>query len=346
MMRERDDQLSLVRNVVVELRNSTPPCVHVVQIGHERGMTGNIYRATVESDRSSVIVKCPDCGIHAERAWREVAFYQEIGSSEWQSWPVPTLLAVHPYRNDHVDSFMLVLEDVRGCDGDVLTACTESEADEVCGVMVRAHKAWLESSRLAAFSWLPRWGSGTEGAGDPHARRIARLVRRIDPFLHNFEHWCMPGLADVIRALPERLPEDLTHTAALPPTLIHGDLHPENLIFATGNDSAHRVVVIDWQSVSAGPPVYDAARFLADAAPGERSGSVIALVLAHYKDAGLFEHVNAEQLRIMLRVCLAGFVSGYGGRDADTPLSRESSIIRHALSAEGMAGVLAAAGAC
>jgi aminoglycoside/choline kinase family phosphotransferase len=44
-------------------------------------------------------------------------------------------------------------------------------------------------------------------------------------------------------------------------TLIHGDLHLDNLIFDARGDG-RSVVVLDWQTVSVGPPAWDVALFV------------------------------------------------------------------------------------
>ena len=90
-------------------------------------------------------------------------------------------------------------------------------------------------------------------AGVPDRRSILRRVREVaEPYLGS-----IPGLAQVVAELPGRLAA--IDACGLPDTLVHGDLHPGNVIA----DGTGRVL-IDWGDAVVGNPAYDIVRLVED----------------------------------------------------------------------------------
>jgi len=88
-------------------------------------------------------------------------------------------------------------------------------------------------------------------AGVPDRRSILRRTREVaGPYLES-----IPGLAEVVADLPGRLAA--IDACRLPDTLVHGDLHPGNVI-ADGP----RRVILDWGDAVVGNPAYDVMRLV------------------------------------------------------------------------------------
>ncbi|MDY7086460.1 MAG: phosphotransferase [Actinomycetota bacterium] len=87
-------------------------------------------------------------------------------------------------------------------------------------------------------------------AGIPDARLA------VEPFARVAEpHFAtIPGLADLVEALPERL--KAIAECGLPDTLVHGDLHPGNV----RTDDAGRLTIMDWGDCTYGNPALDILR--------------------------------------------------------------------------------------
>jgi hypothetical protein len=108
-------------------------------------------------------------------------------------------------------------------------------------------------------------------AGVPDRRHpLARIREVAAPHLTS-----IPGLADVVDGLPDRLAE--VDACGLPNTLVHGDLHPGN-VFAGGD---HRVV-IDWGDSCVGNPAYDIVR-LTEGLPAADAEAVIGAWAARWR---------------------------------------------------------------
>ena len=67
---------------------------------------------------------------------------------------------------------------------------------------------------------------------------------------------------ELVKWLDANLEACLTESARWPRTLIHGDLHPENMLISDDG-----VIVLDWQTTSWGPPIMDLMRLVLDGIP-------------------------------------------------------------------------------
>lgn len=103
----------------------------------------------------------------------------------------------------------------------------------------------------------------------------------------------LPRLAP-LRACLDALPGLL---AAQPSTLVHGDLHPLNILWGAGpQDSGQPIrALIDWEFAGTGPALYDAANCLGCAAFEDPSGLSRGFVMGLVK--GL--HLSPDQTRLL-----------------------------------------------
>lgn len=156
--------------------------------------------------------------------------------------PAPRLLG----STDTTDASYLCLEDVPAVaawpwrDLGVVT--------DVCQVLARLHRSGIPAARLPAWDYEEHLrGSAQETLG------LARWVTS-----GGMSPWRRLGdLARVVDALPE-IRERLLASGA---TLIHGDVHPGNVLVRAGA-GPDRVVLIDWAASRLGSPLEDIACWL------------------------------------------------------------------------------------
>ena len=241
------------------------------RVGQDYGFTGVIVRLELDyTDANgdlprSVVVKLPmakdatvsgyrkmqdaDAARRARffaRSAAEARFYREIGAN-----CAPTLL--YEAADDQRRRVVIVLEDVgSGRQGDVLRGCTVDEAGLVLDELAAVHAEWWDER--ATKTGFPSW------TGEP-ADRQERYAAIVEQFLEGSGDRLPP----VVVRIADRLRSQLAAVAATldsgPRTLIHADLHLDNIVFSTAG-AARPVTLLDWQTVSSGPPAWDLAMFL------------------------------------------------------------------------------------
>ena len=97
--------------------------------------------------------------------------------------------------------------------------------------------------------------------GDPRARQ-ERYNAQLGPFLRRFAGQLAPGVPELLTRLRLGYSSVLERLAQAPTTLIHADLHLDNILFSPSGHSPP-VIVLDWQTVSWGPAAVDLAVMLA-----------------------------------------------------------------------------------
>jgi hypothetical protein len=201
---------------------------HWERIGLERGFRSVIGRVTLDG-QDAVVVKLTDF----EGADVEVRFYQEVADA-----PAPRLY----YARADGERVVLVLEDLTaGRLGDALLGCS---LDDAALVLERT------ASFRTSGEGFPRWE-------DRLATRQERYDASVDVFLERFGD----GFPAEIRALAERLRSRLarvlTPLLERDETLIHADLHLDNVIF-----DGDRAVIVDWQTACVAHPAFDFVNFV------------------------------------------------------------------------------------
>ena len=280
------------------------------EIGEERGFTGRILRLTIAEwtalsppAPSTLIAKLPlavrpsatvepmvppttvTTDAHFIRSAREVRFYLELATRSGIATPV-CYFAGHDSSDP---GMVLLLEDLSHHRfGDVLAGCSGPDAALVMAGIARMHAAWWE--RPLPMPWLAGWTGDHDDAQVRLQRNIARLpdhvIATVPDDINELLHWLATGAyARVLDAL-----------AGAPRTLIHGDLHLDNIYFR--DDAGSLPVVADWQTAGIGPAAVDIATFLSGAIDPACDASIEADLLTTYHDT-----------------LVASGVSGYG-RDA------------------------------
>lgn len=245
-------------------------------IGQDQGFTGVIARMRLqyinckEIAPSSVVVKIPTALRSTpsayrtsqakdavatrrffERCAREVMFYQQI--APLSALPVPRLY--YGAADDAAGCVILVLEDFQNVhQGDALGGCSLQDASLVIDWLARFHAQWWNHPQLDTFSWLPVWG------GDAQMEQT-RYRQFLAPFLEHFGQRVPRPILEVMDTLTTSYGAVRSRLRLAPVTLIHGDLHLDNLLFHAPAQEPG-VVIIDWQSVARGRGVIDLALFL------------------------------------------------------------------------------------
>lgn len=245
-------------------------------IGQDRGFTGVIARVRLqyadgkETAPTSVVVKIPTAPRDTPSAYRasqakdvaaacryfescarEAAFYQQI--APLSALPVPRLY--YGAADDATGQVILVLEDLHFArPGDALGGCSTPDAALVIEQLAHFHAQWWNHPHLDDFSWLPLWG------GNEHEAQN-RYVQCIDPFLQRFGSRVPKRVLSIIDALASRYGTVRARLKRAPVTMIHADLHLDNLLFSPAGEEPG-VRLLDWQSVAQGRGALDLGLFL------------------------------------------------------------------------------------
>lgn len=323
-------------------------------IGEERGFTGVVARlalryaeeVTGEAGPASLIAKFPMAARGAQSAYRatqerdlnarrsyyarcarEVRFYCEIAPQG----PVIAPRCFYAGADDTTLMIAMLLEDVRAThEGDVLVGCSPDEAGCVLDPLARFHARWWGADRAQTFAWLPRWG------GDPAAQQ-ARYEQRFPRFLERYGDRLPGELRELVVLLIAHYGAVLATLDAAPATIIHADLHLDNILF-TNTASGPLATVLDWQSVCTGPAALDVASFtFGSLAPEQRRRAGDDLI-RRYHESLAAEDVRNYTLDAFRRDCrlallrqLAGSVGWLGSINPDALAGRERQLVDAAL---------------
>lgn len=314
-------------------------------IGQERGFTGIVARVNLEYAHpepdapASIVAKFPNAAgdslstyreaqkrdpaatrRYYERCAREVWFYQQLeplGGS-----PAPRMY----YGGADLDRgrFVLLLEDLSSMRmGDALLGCSSADAGAVLGAIAPFHAYWWNNRQLDTFTWLPGW------AGDLDARQ-ARYSQQVKHFLERHGDKLPVQIRELAFALSPVYREIVAELASGLHTLIHADLHLDNVAFS----QADHAKVIDWQGIARGPAAYDLAVFLSGALDTDTRRAAERELLHGYHEMLLQRGVadySRDQLRRDYRLALlcifAGNVNWLGSVDLDTLAGRELALV-------------------
>lgn len=218
-------------------------------VGEGRGFAGTVVRLGLQYDiaeagaPASVIAK-----FSSERAamreilerfggdLREVRFYREIAPRLPLSTP-RCYLAHHDDENGRV---FLLLEDLAPAQSaDLEVGLSVEQAKLVLEQLARLHACFWD--RIGELDWL----APTEAMFDAMRERYLAAVARLDATTEQY-----PTFLRVARLLAELLKgrELVAMLRRGPLALVHGDVHPDNVLLPSLDGG--RLALIDWQSVS------------------------------------------------------------------------------------------------
>ena len=316
-------------------------------VGEDRGFTGAIARLRLTWDQpepsapATLIAKMPlaERAVASslreaqaidparlrrdhERSLREARFYGIIGSA---AGVVPR---VYGLADDVADGrLVMLLEDLSdGEPGDALGGCGVDEARAVVVAIARLHARWWESPSLDDVAWLQPW------APDP-AFMAERYRRNIGPVLERYGERIPAYSRELMLALPDHYERVLATLNGPPATLVHADLHLDNVIFRKSG-SASEAVILDWQTVSRGLGALDLNSFVSgalsidDRRAAERG--LMDVYLATLGEGGVRDY-GIDDLRYHYRLALLWQLGGTVGWLArtigTTPVDREHALV-------------------
>jgi hypothetical protein len=200
---------------------------------------------------------------------REIRFYRELAPRV--GGPVA---ACHLAVNDPQEGwFTLVLEDAApAVQGDQIAGCTVAEARLAMRELTRLHAPVWDDVELAAEDWL----------NQPPVLDEAIVGQLLDGFIERYDARLAPEHRAVVERFVARLDPWLGDRRR-PFSIVHGDYRLDNLLF--GEPAGPKpLTVVDWQTVSWGPPLLDASYFLgAGLSVADRRANEQALVREYYE---------------------------------------------------------------
>lgn len=164
--------------------------------------------------------------------------------------------------------FLLVLEDVSGpCGGHLQESLTPAEISAVVRQLAEFHAHWWERAAPASWTWIAETGKELTLDGDVQAflaKTLAGLDEReaIGSSLRDR----FQAQAGLLSHTVVRCREEFVRGPAT--TIIHGDVHPGNVIFRRTEDT-ESAVWLDWQCLSRAKAVYDLALLIGSNTPTE-----------------------------------------------------------------------------
>lgn len=202
----------------------------------------------------------------------EHVFYTEIAPTVRVTTPACWVARY----DENTQRCILVMEDMHQSEpGDQLSGCSLDQADLVIEEAVGLH--------------APRWG-------DPSLAQQLGLGRSDEDRAELLTEYYRAAVEVCLGRIGDRLDGDVTALVEqfipvigpwtartdTPPTVVHGDFRPDNLLFGRSPD-APATAVVDWQTVSQGLGITDVAYFLAGAYPVELRRTVEADLVEQYR---------------------------------------------------------------
>lgn len=299
--------------------------VSIERVGEGFGLASVLLRCRIEGSGCprSVVVKLWPLGLHAGTS--EVRFHQVAAPRLGIRVP-----ACHHGAIDEANARgVLVLEDLGAAvQGDCLELLDRGGAVQMAEILATYHAAWWEREALHEADWL-----------EPvRVRTPEWLSERREQFLRRFAGRAEPSLLallDQVHAVQARGDERL---AGAPATLLHADLHMDNVLFVGDRASP---VLLDWARAARGPAAIDVAELLFQMAPLAELDHVLPAylrALERHGVEGLAERDFRRQLggallRMVVR-CTCGIAAwrperAREERIIDTTLARVARAVEH-----------------
>ncbi len=278
-------------------------------IGVGYGLDGTSARVSVDGEGVPPTIVAKWCS--AENARWEARFYREVAPRLDIS--LATLLGA---RIDAAGARgVLLLSDVAPArQGDTVVGATGAESDALTDVMARLHAPFWGGSDLPDLAPIPRWA----GDGPGQAARVAEALPR---FLAEWRGRLPPAALVLAAELPERVKAAVRSLGQSPVTLVHADLHLDNVLFL-GDGTP---VVLDWPSACRGAAALDFGRLLVEgmtsAARRARQSRLMRRYLAALESRGVrydFEGLRAD-VGCVATLLYAAAVRWAGGPHATSP---------------------------
>lgn len=295
------------------------------RIGQDFGFTGLVARLYVDyanenAGPPTLVAKFP-LNSTKHSVHREAWFYRVLAPQ--LPTPAPRCLSIA--SDEEQGKLVLILEDVRQARaGDALRGCSPADVAAVLSAMAPVHTVWRGQPDLLAP--LPKW------AGD-HATREGRQARyreRWATFTERGDLRLDSRLQRMASRLGDGLVEVLERLDAAPQTVVHADLHLDNVLFTP--DERRPVVVLDWQTVCRGPAAVDLAKAVVTSlVPADRRQHEERLLVGYHRVMRDESATGHRDYVLALIVYFAGVIGWQAGNPVSSDTSREAALRRAAL---------------
>lgn len=259
------------------------------------GQTGRNARFSLTWDDStgrpaSVVAKFPSDDPNARNSaftngnyLREHVFYNDVAHTV----RVRTPQVYAALYDAATPDFVLLMEDVSGAvQGDQLAGLTIDQAVLACEQAVLLH--------------APRWGDDSIdvhlGDGLSPEERMARMSMFYgftkDPFLARLGHRLDDEVIDLVQKFADSVGRWVLGTET-PRTVVHMDYRPDNFLFGT-QEGAPPIVVVDWQTATAGLGMCDLAYMIGGGFLPEQRAAVERDLVEGYRQKLVAEGVQYD----------------------------------------------------
>ncbi|HWA63415.1 MAG TPA: phosphotransferase [Caulobacteraceae bacterium] len=250
------------------------------------GLVGDSFRFVLTWDRpgagpASVVGKFPARDPASRQAGsahllylREVSFYRELAATVAITTPKAYVAEIDPQTDD----FTLIFEDLGPArPGDQLAGCSVEDAVTALSEAAALHAPRWGDASLETLDWLA--GRPAEST----ATITAVLPGVVALFRERYEGQLEPEFMALVEAMPAALARAQTDRSS-PRTVQHGDFRLDNILFDI-QGGTRPMATLDWQTVTVGPGVTDAAYFLSAALdPDVREAHEQALVRGYHAE--------------------------------------------------------------
>lgn len=208
---------------------------------------------------------------------REVRFYTDLAETS----DIATPACLFADWDRETDEFLLILEDMSASRVGNFYASSLADVEAVVDALPRFHARWWNHPDLRRLRWLFPLDHPAASAG-LQAAFVGALQRTQQRFPTEFGG----ALAATSRTIAEHYPEIAQRYAARPTTLVHSDLHLQQVFFP--GDAGGHFAIFDWQTIGRGFGGQDLSRIIAmSLTPEMRRANERALVERYH--AGLLE---------------------------------------------------------
>lgn len=288
------------------------------RIGVGFGLDGTSIRAQLVGDGApaTVVVKWTS----AVNVRSEQCFYRHAAPR--LDLRLPTLIAAQ--IDETAGRGVLVLSDIAPArQGDTLLGASPAESDALIDAMAEYHALYWEGRHgsdapaIPVCSAAPRWLRADE---EWRQKLVAALPRFRELWADRLPSAAIEFAAD----LPTRVASARDGLAAAPRTLVHGDLHLDNVLFI----EEEVPVILDWPSAYRGPAGVDFWRLLLEgmtiAARHERQERLVARYLQALESRGVQydrERLLSDGMHVatLLYAAAALWATGPGAAREDVP---------------------------
>lgn len=263
--------------------DAVPTLASMTRTGRDYGLSSVLLRCRLVGPgcpRSVIVKLWPTDG---PAGINEVRFYASFAENLGIRVPV----SYHGAIDEPRKRGMLVLEDLEDAvQGDCLHQLDPAGAAAFARTLAALHATWWKRPELDEAKWLP---SIVE-------RNPEWLVSRRERFLQRFADRVDPAVRQLLGRVEPMQTRSNARLVGAPTTLLHGDLHLDNVVFVGGSDHP---VLLDWARVARGPAALDLAELLFAIAPVEQLERTLGGYLGELLDRGISD-MDERSLRHQL----------------------------------------------